>query len=179
MCEEEFSWSCAVGNEDSFFKESHVSAHCNDFPWHTKITFLSCCPAQCLLQALHLAYLILITMSLWRRHCLAVQQVNSCQLFFVLPFWRFPASEQDYFTDHHLYLMQFVRGIICSAPVIWYLVTKNKTLQLEWVMGPVLFFPPVWAGLWKDICHECLAFKCLYEDWLLSSSSVRRLCQRH
>lgn len=79
------------GVRRTFFLESHISGPCNDFPWHTEIIFLSFSPAQCLLQALHLAYLILISTSLWRRHCLAVHQANSfvsC-LLFVVPSWRF------------------------------------------------------------------------------------------
>lgn len=45
------------GVRRTFFLEFHISGPCNDFPWHTEIIFLSFCPAQCLLQALHLAYL--------------------------------------------------------------------------------------------------------------------------
>lgn len=74
------------GMRRTFFLESHISAHCNDFPWHIEITFLSFSCAQCLLQALHLAYLILIATSLWRKNFLAVNQVNSfasCLLFIV------------------------------------------------------------------------------------------------
>lgn len=139
------------GVRRTFFLESHISAHCTDFPWHTEIIFLSFCPAQCLLQNLNLAYLILILTSLWRGHCLAVHQVNSfvsC-LLFVVPSWRFPTSEQDYFSGDHLYLIQSVRGIICSTPIILYLVTKSTSLQLEWVMRPVPRFPAVWRALWE------------------------------
>ena len=132
-------------------------------------------PAKCLPQALQFAYLILMSRSLWGRHCMAAQQVNSfasCSLL-IVPSWRSPAIKQIYFSGAHPSLTRCVKGIVCSAPVIRHMVTKKEILQLEWLMWPMPCFPSGWGALGKDVYHECLASKCL-DGGLLTSSLPSR-----